>query len=261
MSLERRLSPVAADPQSRLLADRAARPREGLLIGDRQRHGDLAIVLLAELTTILPGHADRMSALLGKPVSSMIQARIVPRDHRKHEIAPRLHHRGIGPVRLRDEMMQRLMRGSNASRLHPRRHRRDALAIAGLHQPRAIRLNRRDPVGVAQSFPNLSTNAANRDSLPAMSDPRSMPALQEGESQTLRESQDLRHNKTRQRLSDGAQEQTPAVHYRFNRAPSTSLTPIELMKREFSSNTATGIDWFRCIADMMALSGVPGFAQ
>ncbi len=36
------------------------------MIGDRQRHRDLAIVLLAELAAILPRHADRMPALLGK---------------------------------------------------------------------------------------------------------------------------------------------------------------------------------------------------
>jgi len=37
-----------------------------MLVGDRQRDGHLTIVLLAELSAILPRHADRMAALLRK---------------------------------------------------------------------------------------------------------------------------------------------------------------------------------------------------
>ena len=46
-----------------------------MMVRDRQRNGDLAIVLLAELAAILPS-PRRPSACLffGKPVSSMIQA-------------------------------------------------------------------------------------------------------------------------------------------------------------------------------------------
>ena len=36
-------------------------------MGERQRDGDLAIVLFAELTTVLPGYTDRVLALFGKP--------------------------------------------------------------------------------------------------------------------------------------------------------------------------------------------------
>ena len=36
------------------------------MIGDRQGHGDLAIVLLAKLAAILPRNPDRMSPLLGE---------------------------------------------------------------------------------------------------------------------------------------------------------------------------------------------------
>src|SRR5882757_7524727 len=35
-----------------------------MLIGKRQRYGDLAVVLLAKLTAILPRNTDRMPALL-----------------------------------------------------------------------------------------------------------------------------------------------------------------------------------------------------
>ena len=37
----------------------------GVLVRHRQRHRDLAVVLLAELAAVLPRHADRMLALLG----------------------------------------------------------------------------------------------------------------------------------------------------------------------------------------------------
>ena len=49
-----------------------------MVVGDRQAHRDLAIILLSQLTTVLPRHADRMSSFFGIPVSSMIQARIAP---------------------------------------------------------------------------------------------------------------------------------------------------------------------------------------
>ena len=37
-----------------------------MVIGERQRYGDLAIVLLAELATVLASDADRMLALFRK---------------------------------------------------------------------------------------------------------------------------------------------------------------------------------------------------
>jgi hypothetical protein len=54
-----------------------------LMIGDRQRHRNLAIILLAELAAILPRHPHRVLALLGEAVRlsgspSMIQASIGP---------------------------------------------------------------------------------------------------------------------------------------------------------------------------------------
>jgi hypothetical protein len=51
----------------------------GMIGRKRQRDGDLAIVLFAELATILPGDTDRVDAFLGMPVSSTIQPRTVPR--------------------------------------------------------------------------------------------------------------------------------------------------------------------------------------
>ena len=47
-------------------------------IGDRQRHRDLAVVLFAELTTVLRATPTKCRPFFGKPVSSMIQASIGP---------------------------------------------------------------------------------------------------------------------------------------------------------------------------------------
>jgi len=48
------------------------------MIGQREAHRNLTVVLLVELTAILPGHAIECRPLLGKPVSSMIQASTGP---------------------------------------------------------------------------------------------------------------------------------------------------------------------------------------
>ena len=65
----------------------------------------------------------------------------------------RLHggeHRLVGPVRLRHEVVQRLMCCLYTPRLHARGHRLDALAITGQQQSRAIRLKRRRAIGVTK---------------------------------------------------------------------------------------------------------------
>src|SRR6202167_6587088 len=83
----------------------------GLMIGDRQRHRDLAIVSLAEPSAILSRHAYRMHALLH-------EARVVDnpsldpalRLHRRHdELAHLGQHAFVRPGRLPYEMPQRLM--------------------------------------------------------------------------------------------------------------------------------------------------------
>ena len=49
-----------------------------MVIGERQRYGDLAIVLLAELAAVLRATPTECLPCLGKPVSSMIHASIGP---------------------------------------------------------------------------------------------------------------------------------------------------------------------------------------
>ena len=46
--------------QIQAIGDRQA----GVIVGDRQADRNLAVVLLAELTAVLPRHADRVVALL-----------------------------------------------------------------------------------------------------------------------------------------------------------------------------------------------------
>nr|AAX11189.1 putative Pi-transporter-like B1 [Magnetospirillum gryphiswaldense] len=122
-----------------------------MVIGYRQRHGHLAIVLLAKLAAILPGHAHRVDALLGKAgvVDDPGAQFDVPLDGRKHRRPHRRQHRLVRPVGLGDEVMHRLVRRLHAPRLHPRRHRLDALAVARQHQTQAIRPQWRRPVGMA----------------------------------------------------------------------------------------------------------------
>ena len=122
--------------QIQTIGDRQA----GVIVGDRQADRDLAVVLLAELATVLPRHADRMRALLGNAgvVDDQRADRAVPLDDRQHAGAHRGEHRVIRPVGLGYEVMQRLMRRLHPPRLHPRRHRLDALAIAGQQQSRTV---------------------------------------------------------------------------------------------------------------------------
>jgi hypothetical protein len=111
-----------------------------VIIGGRQAHNDLAVVLLAKLSTVLPRHTDRMLAFLGYAgvVDDQRPDRAVPLDDGQHAGAHRREYRIIRPVGLRYEVMQRLMRSLHASRLHARSYRLDALAIARQQKPRTV---------------------------------------------------------------------------------------------------------------------------
>jgi hypothetical protein len=100
---------------------------------NRERHGDLAVVLLAKLAAILSCHADRVLALL-----------------RDAGVVDDLLTR-----RLRHEVVQRLMLGTNLSRRHTRGHRLDALPLARQQQPGAILQKRPAPIGVADGLAQM----------------------------------------------------------------------------------------------------------
>ena len=118
----------------------------------RQRDGDLAVILLAEVAAVLPGDADRMHAFLRNAgvVDHPAADPAAPLDDRQHMGAHGGQQRVVGPVRLGDEMMQRLVRRLDTPRLHARRHRLDALAGAGQQQARAVGPERRCAVGVPE---------------------------------------------------------------------------------------------------------------
>ena len=70
-----------------------------MMIGQRQRHRHLAIVLLAKLPAILPRHADRMLALLGKAgvVDDPGLDRAMPFHRRQHHLAHLREHLLVRP--------------------------------------------------------------------------------------------------------------------------------------------------------------------
>lgn len=74
----------------------------------RQRDGNLAAVLLAELTAILPGDADRMDAFLWNAgvVDHPAADWAVLLDDGQHMIAHGRQQRVVGPVGLGDKVMQ-----------------------------------------------------------------------------------------------------------------------------------------------------------
>ena len=80
-------------------------------VGQRQRYRDLAIVLLAELTAILPRHPHRMRALLGKArvVDDPCLDRPVPLDRGQHHLLHLRQHLLVRLAPFAYEMQQRLM--------------------------------------------------------------------------------------------------------------------------------------------------------
>ena len=115
-------------------------------IGQRQRHCDLAIVLLAELAAILPGHAHRMRALLGKArvIDDPGLDRPMSLDRRQNHLANFCQHPLVRPAPLADKMQQRLM----LRRRRHRSHRLHALALARQHQALTVIPQWLGPVGV-----------------------------------------------------------------------------------------------------------------
>lgn len=121
------------------------------IVGNRERHCDLTILLLAQLPAILPGHADRMLALLGKRgvVDDPRPQRPGALQTRQDQIAHPGQHRLVRPPRLAQKMQQRLMLRGNPRRRGRRRQRLDALARHRKQETPAIVPQRRCPVRMA----------------------------------------------------------------------------------------------------------------
>jgi hypothetical protein len=105
----------------------------------------LTIVLFAELPATLSRHADRMNALLGEPrvIDDPRLYGSVLLDHRKNMSAHLSQHRFIGPLGLRNEMVERLIRSLDTTGIDTRGNRFDALAFARKDQAGAIGTKRR----------------------------------------------------------------------------------------------------------------------
>jgi hypothetical protein len=105
----------------------------GQVIGDRQRHSDLAVLLLAQLAAILAGHANRVRALLGKArvVDDPGSAQAVSLEGRQYLLTHGGEHGCVAPRCCGDEVMQCLMQAGHVGRVEAGCHRLDALALAG----------------------------------------------------------------------------------------------------------------------------------
>ena len=123
-----------------------------LMGGHGQTYRHLAVVLLAQLAAILPGHTNRVAALLRKAgvVDDPGLDRFVARDRRQHALAHTAQHRLIRPGCLRHKMQQRLVLRRGSLRRSHRRKWFNALAALGGQQPDAVVLERPDSVGMAQ---------------------------------------------------------------------------------------------------------------
>src|SRR5580704_8475686 len=128
--------------------DRQAR----VFVGYRQRDRDLTIVLLAKLTAILPGDADRMNALLGESCvvddPGFDSAALFDGGKSKGSNLPQQVL--LRPVGVGDKMVQRLMRALDAAGLDAGRYRLHALPLAGKNEPRTVGAKWRPPIRVPQ---------------------------------------------------------------------------------------------------------------
>jgi hypothetical protein len=108
-----------------------------VVVGHRQAHRDLAIVLLAELAAVLARHADGVLALLREAgvVDDPVPHRPVPLEGGQDPAAHRGQHRRVIPLGLGHDMMQRLVPGLHPSGLDPGRHGLHALARPGSSSP------------------------------------------------------------------------------------------------------------------------------
>jgi hypothetical protein len=102
----------------------------------RQAHCNLAVVLLAQLAAILPRHANRMAALLGKAgvIDDPCLDRFLPGDRWQHMLTHTAQHRLIRPRRLRHKVQQRLVLRRGSLRRSHRRQRFDTLAALSRKQ-------------------------------------------------------------------------------------------------------------------------------
>jgi hypothetical protein len=124
-------APVLRQEQAQADADRHLSPGQG------ERDQRLAVRPLAQLAAVLPFDPDRVLALLDQGGVVDHQHRVRPADQPVGGLHQLVLQRGRRPGRGRDEVVQLL----RVAWGHPRRHRLDALALAG--QDQALEVERR----------------------------------------------------------------------------------------------------------------------
>src|ERR1039457_6535369 len=109
---------------------------------------------VAELpvTAVLPSHAHRVRAFLRKSrvIDDPMTRQIFLQQTRQHLCRHRREQPPITPVRIRHQVMHRLMRRAYVLGLNTCRHRLDALATSRQHQTTQIPLRRHAPICVGQ---------------------------------------------------------------------------------------------------------------
>src|SRR5262249_58788933 len=108
---------------------------------------NLAIVLLAELPTVLPCHANRVLPLLRKPsvVHDPSSDPTPGLEGRQRPLTNRGQHRLLVPRRVGNKVVHRLVHRAHSSRLNPRPHWLYPLPIPRHHPPHPITPNRLPP--------------------------------------------------------------------------------------------------------------------
>jgi hypothetical protein len=121
---------------------------------ESERHSDLAILLLAQLTTVLPLDSDRMLTAFGKacvvnnPTFDFAQMK----QRWQGVLADYTQERTVIPSCDRDEVMQRLMPSTDMHGINPRRNRLYAFSRALQEQPCKIITKRPDAISVIKLF-------------------------------------------------------------------------------------------------------------
>jgi hypothetical protein len=158
------LSPLAVfDPRLRQVQTIRYRHTR-LLRGHRNADRDSAVILLADLAAILPGHSYRLAPFLRKP--SVIYH---PCDHRftaqhcgKHKIQAAIQHRFVAPRDVCDQVMTRLVHPTHVVCCKACGHGFDALPFAGQQQAGAVVLQRSMAINVPCGVGQPSIYAAKR---------------------------------------------------------------------------------------------------
>lgn len=123
----------------------------GVFSRRRKAYRNPAVILLANLSTVLPCDANRVLSLLRKTgiVNYPGNDRTFSQHGRQNRIQRAVQQRFIVPGSFGDQMMQGLMHTPHMIRIESRRHRLYALAFARQKQTRAVRLERNNPVRVS----------------------------------------------------------------------------------------------------------------